>query len=236
MPPRIGILEVGRPPEELQEKHPSYAQMLANWLDGVSVEIRVYPIMDGCTFPDVHDAELWAITGSRCGVYEDHPWIPPLSRFIVEASKSNCKILGVCFGHQIIAQSMGGEVIKSEKGWGAGLHHYTTANWPRAFGEDPSNIALNVFHQDQVVAKPQVSSLLAYSEFCPNAALHYPGFGVSFQGHPEFSKVFEKDLIRLRQQNGIIPKGVAEAALSSLSGNDTRHELARWFSEHWNKL
>ena len=64
-------------------------------------------------FPEgIHDADGWLITGSRHGAYEDHPWIPPLEEFIRDAYAAQVPLVGICFGHQIIAQAMGGKVEK----------------------------------------------------------------------------------------------------------------------------
>ena len=233
---RIGILEVGRPPQEFEGQHPSYAQMTASWLAAIEAETDTYPIMDGCEFPDPGAAELWVITGSRCGVYEDHPWIPPLIQFIQSAKNAGVKMFGICFGHQIMAKALGGEVIKSDKGWGVGLFNYPLQPWPQALEKPPIHFAINAYHQDQVVKAPNDAVLLGGSEFCPLAVLWYPGFGLSFQGHPEFSQAYEADLIRLRSQGGFLTKDVAERGLDSLNGLNTRQPWSEWFARNWRKF
>jgi GMP synthase-like glutamine amidotransferase len=233
---RIGILEVGRPPKELQPKHPSYAQMTATWLDLIEGEIFICPIMDGCEFPDVAAADLWVITGSKCGVYEDHPWIPPLVRFIQLAKDTGKKIFGICFGHQIIAKALGGEVFKSDKGWGVGLHNYPLQPWPPKLEKPPTHFSINAYHQDQVIKAPDEAYLLGGSEFCPQAALWYPGFGISFQGHPEFDKEYEADLIKLRRSGGELDESIANVALESLKGTNTRLDWSGWIARNWQKL
>ncbi|MEM9988211.1 MAG: gamma-glutamyl-gamma-aminobutyrate hydrolase family protein, partial [Pseudomonadota bacterium] len=67
------------------------------------------------------------ITGSPAGVYEDHPWIAPLEDSIREWTWQNHPVVGICFGHQIMAQALGGMVQKSDRGWGVGLHTYNMA-------------------------------------------------------------------------------------------------------------
>jgi GMP synthase-like glutamine amidotransferase len=76
-------------------------------------------------FPkDIHDCDGWLITGSRFGAYEDHPFIPPLEDFIRAAYAAHVPVVGICFGHQIIAQAMGGKVEKYAGGWSVGPTEY----------------------------------------------------------------------------------------------------------------
>jgi len=230
---RIGVLEVGRPPEALSTDYASYAQMTAAWLDGITNNTTIYPIMDNCKFPNAEDADLWVITGSKCGVYETHPWIEPLIAFIQNAKDAKKKMLGICFGHQIIAKALGGEVERSDKGWGLGLFTYPLQTWPSNLKTPTCDLSINAYHQDQVVALPESTQRLASSNFCENAVLWYPGFAITFQGHPEFDAQYEEDLIRWSYQQGRLEKDVASAGLDSLGGKNTREYWAGWFRDNW---
>eukprot|EP00581_Thalassiosira_minuscula_P023326 CAMPEP_0184433658 /NCGR_PEP_ID=MMETSP0738-20130409/404528_1 /TAXON_ID=385413 /ORGANISM="Thalassiosira miniscula, Strain CCMP1093" /LENGTH=115 /DNA_ID=CAMNT_0026799421 /DNA_START=44 /DNA_END=388 /DNA_ORIENTATION=- len=114
---KIGILLTGHAPEELEPHYGNYIEMFKSLLSGQDFEFEGYKVVDG-EFPEsVADADGWLITGSKHGVYEDHAWIPPLEGFIREAVTENIPIVGVCFGHQIIAQALGGKVEKFDGGW-----------------------------------------------------------------------------------------------------------------------
>jgi GMP synthase-like glutamine amidotransferase len=119
-PMKLAILETGRPPADLEPRFGDYPAMFSRLL-GPEFEIGSFDVQAG-QFPDpsAHGAVL--ITGSPAGVYDDLPWIPPLLEFIRAAG--GAKMVGVCFGHQAIAQALGGNVVKSDKGWGTGLHRY----------------------------------------------------------------------------------------------------------------
>lgn len=234
---RIGILEVGRPPVELAEAYPSYAHMTSDWLAPFAGHVQIYPIMDGAPLPDPSRADLWAITGSRCAVYEDHPWLPGLLQFVLDAKHHrSCRLLGICFGHQLIAKALGGTVIQSPKGWGVGVHTYRTESWPKNLGHGPQALSICAYHQDQIITPPEASHIVASSDFCPVAGLWYPGFALSFQPHPEFSVDYERDLIRLKHRQNMLPEHLVQPALHSTDGPCNRLELRDAVVNLWQTL
>src|SRR5688500_18231481 len=116
----IAILETGKPPKELIPRFGRYPAMIERL---IGVDATSYDVEAGelPADPGAHDAYL--ITGSPAGVYDDLPWIKKLETFLGIA-KGRAKLVGICFGHQIMAQAFGGHVEKSDKGWGVGLHNY----------------------------------------------------------------------------------------------------------------
>ena len=234
---RIGILETGRPPEDLLNRHGDYPQLVEDWVAPLGGESRSYAVLDG-EFPEsASDADLWVITGSRHGVYEDHHWIPPLEQFIREVRDAGGKMFGICFGHQIIAQALGGKVEKSAKGWGTGVHCYDLADdWPEKLGVPLSEgLAMQVFHQDQVIDKPEDAATLASSAFCDYAALWYPDFAVTVQGHPEYTPEFARDLIEARRELVLVGRD-PETAFEETRASTTREALALWLRDTLNKI
>lgn len=196
---RVGILETGRPPEELGGAFGDYPEMVRNWLAPLEAEFTSYAVLDGELPDDPTSCDLWVITGSKFAVYEDHPWIAPLEAFVRSVRDARGKMVGICFGHQIIAQALGGKVTKSDKGWGLGVIEYATGDWPEELGEKPDNIAIQSYHQDQIVTPPEGAKRIASSDFCENAALWYPGFALTVQGHPEFTPPYLSVLMDLRR-------------------------------------
>lgn len=218
---RIGILECGRSPPELQAQHGSYAAMAAA-LTGLPA--RIWPVLDGVLPDSPTECEGWLLTGSPAGVYDPLPWIPPLLDFL-RAARGRARLVGICFGHQAMAQAFGGQVVKSPKGWGVGLHDYavTPAPW---MGDAPANIRVAAMHQDQVVQKPADAEVVCASGFTPLAGLDY-GDAISFQFHPEFTPEFGRDLIRAR----VAPLGeLAGPALESYAQPDDRAMVAGWIA------
>ena len=122
----IGILQCGQAPAELKQDMGDYPDMFVRLLDGRGFQFRTWHVEE-MEFPaSVHDADGWLLTGSRHGAYEDHDFIPPLERFIRDAYDAAVPMVGICFGHQIIAQALGGTVVKHPGGWSVGM----TWTWP----------------------------------------------------------------------------------------------------------
>ena len=107
---KIGILQTGLAPENLAPDLGDYPDMFAKLLDGNGFSFQTFRVVEGEFPARVTDCDGWLITGSLHGVYEDHPWIPLLERFIQDAFAARVPVVGICFGHQIVAQAMGGTV------------------------------------------------------------------------------------------------------------------------------
>ncbi len=227
----IGILETGRLPDELQPAHGDYPKMMAEWLAPFDAKFEIFPVLDGVLPDNPDECDFWVITGSKFGAYEDHDWIRRLEEFIRACRDAGRKMIGICFGHQIIAQALGGIVENSDKGWGLGVHEYTTANWPEALGPEPKNLRLQAFHQDQVKQPPSAASRIASSEFCEYAALWYPGFALTVQGHPEISPVYALALLENRRGT-VFPDQDVDEALKTVRARTTSAALARYIRDN----
>jgi GMP synthase (glutamine-hydrolysing) len=166
-------------------------------------------VLDGVLPDSVHHADGWLITGSRFAAYEDHPWIPPLEDFLRRAYAAAVPIVGICFGHQILAQALGGRVEKFAGGWSAGQVAYGLKGGP-----DPA--WLLAWHQDQVVVKPNDAEVVGSTPFCRYAALAYGDRAFTLQPHPEFTPDFLADLVAARR--GLLPNAVAAQALAPPGG------------------
>jgi len=223
MSPRIAILETGRPPEVLAAAHGRYPDMFRALLgEGFSFETFD---ATAAALPDPVAFDGAIITGSPAGVYEDHHWIPPLLNWI-RSARGRLRLVGICFGHQAMAQALGGRVEKSERGWGVGLHTYEVALDAPWAQPAAASLSIPVSHQDQVVVAPPGARIIARSAFTPNAGLAYGDDAISFQCHPEFSPAFAAALVEGRR--GRIDPGLVDQALESLREADDREALGAW--------
>jgi len=203
---KIGFLQTGEAPEALKGDLGDYPDLFVRLLAGNGFDFATYRVLDGVFPSAVTDCDGWLITGSRHGAYEGHPWIAPLEVFIRECYGAGVPMVGVCFGHQIIAQAMGGRVEKFGGGWSAGATEYDF---------DGQKITLNAWHQDQVTVKPDMATRIASNEFCENAALLYDDRLFTVQAHPEFDANFVAGLIDKRGR-GMIPDPLLDKAVQRL--------------------
>lgn len=213
---RIGILQCGQSPAQLKRDLGDYPDMFVRLLDGRGFDFTTWHV-EKMAFPDdIHDADGWLLTGSRHGAYEDHAFIPPLEDFIRRVHDAGVPMVGICFGHQIIAQALGGTVVKHPGGWAVGAQDYD-------FGGQP--VTLNAWHQDQVVALPPGAQVAGRNAFCENAALIYGDRAFTVQAHPEFGDAFIQGLMDTRAK-GVVPDDLLAAASARMGQADGASLLA----------
>jgi GMP synthase-like glutamine amidotransferase len=203
----IGILQTGLAPDTLAPEMGDYPDMFARLLGGHGFTFRTWRVVEGEFPAAVTEADGWLITGSRHGVYEDHPWIPPLEAFIRDAFARRVPLVGICFGHQIVAQAMGGKVARYEGGWAVGATDYD-------FGGE--TLTLNAWHRDQVIEAPKGARVIATNDHCANAALLYDDRALTVQAHPEFRPEFVDGLMQTRGK-GLVPDALMAAATARLA-------------------
>lgn len=213
---RIGILQCGQSPAQLKRDLGDYPDMFVRLLAGRGFDFTTWHV-EGMEFPqDIYDADGWLLTGSRHGAYEDHAFIPPLEDFIRRVHDAGVPMVGICFGHQIIAQALGGTVVKHPGGWAVGAQDYD-------FGGQP--VTLNAWHQDQVVALPPGAQVAGRNAFCENAALIYGDRAFTVQAHPEFGDDFIQGLMDTRAK-GVVPDDLLAGAAARMGQADGASLLA----------
>ena len=219
----IGILQAGHLPDEVQSGHGDYVRLYSALLSGHGLRFQGWNVVDLAFPPSVDAADGWLISGSRHGAYEDLPFIPRLEGFIRQAHTAQKPMVGICFGHQIIAQALGGRVEKFAGGWMVGRKEYAL---------DGMDYALNAWHQDQVVAAPDGARVVGQAPGCAIAALAYGDTMLTMQPHPEFPNSVLSELLDHRAK-GIVPADRQAAARAQLDQpNDNARigqKLARFF-------
>ncbi|ALI56461.1 type 1 glutamine amidotransferase [Celeribacter marinus] len=206
---KLGILLCGDPPLSVMEQHGDFSDLFSSLFTPYGFEIQTWRVVD-MVFPDnITDADVWLVTGSKHGAYEDHPFIAPLETFIRDCFAAQRRMTGICFGHQIIAQAMGGRVEKYDGGWGIGRTAYAL--------DGLGDVHLNAWHQDQVTTLPPSAEVVGASPTCANAALLYGDTIYTVQPHPELSHATIQSYLNADWPNGVYPDGVFAAAHQSLT-------------------
>lgn len=229
---RIGILEADTLEPDIKEKYGSYAEMFQSLLLSVDdhLEFKVYQVVEGEYPENMDECDAYLITGSKSSAYDNEPWIKQLREYIVALHKHRSKLIGICFGHQIIATSLGGVTEKSEKGWGVGnsLSNIEKSKpWMRhEIANTEKKFTLLVSHQDQVTSLPVQAELIASNTFCANASFQIAHHILTFQGHPEFSADYLNYLMNKRRDS--IGEEKYKKAMDSLEIDQDALLVARW--------
>ena len=225
---KIGILKTGRPPRPAIPQFGTYPDMFMKLLGRNAYAWRVYAADEG-EYPGApEDCAAYILTGSSAGIYEADPWIGRLLEWL-RAAKGRTKLVGVCFGHQAMAQAFGGRVIKSPKGWAIGEQDYRVLSQEPWMDGAPA-LRLPGSHQDQVVERPPAAEVIAASDFCPMGALAWRDQpAISLQLHPEFEPAYARALIEARRGK-VYADDEADRAVASYDGPDDRARVGRWIN------
>ncbi len=202
---RMGLLQCGAVPEPLRARHGDYPDLYSRLL-GPGFEWQVFRAFEGDVPDDPGVCDGWLVSGSRFGAYENHDWVSPLED-LLRAIQGDRPLVGICFGHQIIAQALGGRVEKFDGGWAVGR---------RAYDWNGDSVYLNAWHQDQVVAPPDAAETIAWNGFTAHAGFRIGPRTLTIQPHPEFSAGYIADMI-CRVAPGKVPGDLLEAARRDLA-------------------
>ncbi len=174
--------------------------------------------------PDAHDAHL--ITGSRLSVYDDAPWIRALAAYLEDVLRAGRKVIGICFGHQLMAHFFGGRTEPARAGWAVGVQEnriVSSEPWMEA-----GNGRLNLLssHKDQVTRLPDGAKLIVSSDFCPVGGFVMGDQVLTLQGHPEFEKDYSRDLMVMRRE--MLGEETFQAGVASLGRETDEERVGHW--------
>lgn len=225
---KVAILQCGELLKQFRSKTGRRNEMIEDMFDVLDggFEFDNFDCQKDHYPDDVDGYDFFIITGSKAGVYENKPWIKKLIQFVQHLNGKNKKVIGICFGHQVIAMACHGIVVKSEKGWGVGIATSRLVSIPGWASETKNELNLLVSHQDQVTTLPEEAYVIAESDFCPFFVVQWNDNFLSTQGHPEWTRTYSEASMMSRK--GIIPDERIESALSSLHIEPDNGLFARW--------
>ena len=230
-PLRIGLLQCGHIHHELVPDHGDYPEAFADLLGPHGVELTTFDVDHGAPPTDLGAFDGWLVSGSASSAYDDLPWIPPVEDLLRRMIHEQVPVVAVCFGHQLLAQAMGGRVAKAGPGWGVGAHDYELVGPPSPWMVPPpaGTVRLIASHQDQVVELPDGAVLIARTDHCPVAAYTLGPTALAIQPHPEFTAAVSQGLVERRRE--AIGADRSDEALATLDRPLDQDLVAGWMAE-----
>jgi GMP synthase-like glutamine amidotransferase len=223
---RVGLLSCGRVKPDFRHLAGDYPDMFESLL-GDRLHLRHYSLVDGVFPESATENDGWIITGSPASVYDDVPWIVRLADLTREIVDAGVPLMGICFGHQMIAHALGGTVARAAQGWGVGVKQVDVTETQPWMQPPTSGFRILNSHQDQVTALPPGARVIGTNRHCPVSALAMGDRVVGLQGHPEFGPGYARELMEYRRGR-LIPDEVVEEGLASLASPPDRDLLAGW--------
>ncbi len=165
------ILVAGNTVPALAERRGEFAKWIRDgvgdaWAgDWIEVDIRT-----DAPLPTISQVDGFFITGSSSSVTERAPWMLRAEQYIREIDAAGKPLLGICFGHQLIAQALGGDVQKNPKGREIGTVRVNVTAQDPLFGNEPRVFDANASHVDSVAKVPERARVLASTSLDPVAA------------------------------------------------------------------
>ncbi|MCL7940402.1 gamma-glutamyl-gamma-aminobutyrate hydrolase family protein [Halomonas sp. ATCH28] len=224
----IGLLQCDDVAPALRGRHGNYPEMFEALFHRVdpSLTFRVWRCLDGEIPDDVEAVDAWLTTGSKFGVNDDLPWIAELEAFVRALWAAGKPLVGICFGHQLMARALGGEVEKSGRGWGVGLSFNRVSERADWMVPWQPGLDLLVSHQDQVERLPEGARVLGGSDFCPAYLMQVGEHFLGVQGHPEFTRAYSRELMALRAD--LVGHHRVREGQASLSAPVDNTLMVRW--------
>ncbi|MBI4694686.1 MAG: GMP synthase [Gammaproteobacteria bacterium] len=229
---RIGILACDAVREPLLGRHGDYPDMFERLLAPQlpAAHFVTYRVHEDEYPGAVTACDAYIISGSRSSVYESEPWIVKLAAYVGELYAAGCPIVGVCFGHQMLAHALGGRTERAQQGWGVGRYHNAILDAPDWMQPAPATFTLYFSHQDQVTALPPEGRLIARNGHCSHAMIEVGGRALGIQGHPEFTADFARELLLAKVVQ--LPAAVLEAALPGYEQTVDADVVAQWIAAY----
>lgn len=236
-PIRLAILEADTPVPNANAKYHGYRGVFTDLFRRAvapepleaHLDVTGYDVVnEPDRYPDLDSVDAVLVSGSKHSAYLDDEWIVKLVAFTRKALATNgrVKVVGVCFGHQIVGRALGVKVDRNDKGWEVSVTEIKLSETGRAvFGSDtlvrqqssaplwigmwsylhpltPSQ-KIHQMHRDIVFSNPEGAQNLGENDVCDTQGFLLPGKAITVQGHPEFTGEIISEILELRHDTKI---------------------------------
>ncbi|EME78413.1 uncharacterized protein MYCFIDRAFT_36932 [Pseudocercospora fijiensis CIRAD86] len=218
-PLRIAILECDEPLGRTKEKYGGYGNLFRELLENGAkkffeeddgrkppeLEITKFDVVKHEVYPRLEDVDAVLLTGSRHNSFENDPWILKLVEFVKRVlEQERVRLIGVCFGHQIVGRALGVKVDRSERGWEVSVVDVRlTEKGKEVLGMEKGIMPIHQMHRDVVYAYPPHVEALGHTDRCDVQGMYVKNRLITVQGHPEFNAEVVAELLESRHQKGI---------------------------------
>jgi GMP synthase-like glutamine amidotransferase len=228
---KIGLLGCDDVPQHLRSIGGTYKEMFERLLKPhlPQAEFVWFDVVNGKLPESIDACDAYVCTGSRYSVYDDRPWIHALKDYVRRLHDAEKPFVGICFGHQVLASALGGDVSPASQGWGVGIIRMKVAAVEAWMQPQQDDCRIQYMHGDQVQQLPPDSVVLAAAPHCPVAMFRVGKTMLGIEGHPEFPAAYVEALLHARKER--IGAARTEAALASLDQPADDEVVARWMAK-----
>lgn len=230
---KIGLLLVGHIDQGSLHIGGDYPELYAELLAPLDIELTTYRCDEGQLPQSLSEQDGWICSPSRLSVYDDHAWLRDVEQLLLDMVKQEIPYVGICFGHQLMAQALGATVAKADVGWGIGAKHYEIVE-QQPWMDSPRDIVLAASHQDQVQSLPSGARLMATSSYCPVGGMLIGDRAWTLQIHPEFSTALADNLLSTRRS--LFGDDQVNTARATLSEPLDQQRIAGWISRFFHQV
>jgi GMP synthase-like glutamine amidotransferase len=227
---RVGLLVAGHVDAKSVHVAGDYPELFDTLLAPFGIDLVCFDLATGRFPASLAECDGWICSPSRLSTYDDVPWLADAEDLHREIIDREHRYVGICFGHQLLAQALGGTVARADNGWGVGVQQYDVVETLPCMDPPLPQFSLLASHQDQVVEVPDVARVIATSVdgHCAVAGLAVGDRAWTLQGHPEFVPPLADHLLAGRVD--LIGAERVARARATLGRPLDRHTIGRWIA------
>jgi GMP synthase (glutamine-hydrolysing) len=238
MSKKIIIIQTGQPAKPVLDKFGDFDQWFIQGMRIDPAQTKTFRVYEKPEFPDIAEIAGVIITGSPAMVTEKCSWSEDTINWLESIKAHKFPILGVCYGHQMLATLLGGEVNWNPKGRQIGqvevsitAEMHTDRLFAAMLTPDVKSITFMASHQQSVIKPPSEAIRLGYTTLDCNHCFSYNNHIWGLQFHPEFSAEVTREYVRVRstdiEKEGMDPVKL----LNSIEETDNGNVLLQRFKD-----